>query len=74
MPVRKESDDKDGQALCAHARVSPASISLFSAGAKVPPLFKNNLNFASDKPDQWRAWARQWRGCKLGFVHSEERD
>ena len=37
------------------------------AGAKFPPLFKNNLNFASDKPDQWRAWARQWRGCNWGI-------
>jgi hypothetical protein len=37
------------------------------AGAKFPPLFKNNLNFASDKFDQWRAWARQWRGCNWGL-------
>ena len=37
------------------------------AGAKSPPLFNNNLNFASNKPDQWRAWARQWRGCNWGL-------
>jgi hypothetical protein len=37
------------------------------AGAKFPPLFKNNLNFASDKLDQWHAWARQWPDCNWGL-------
>lgn len=36
------------------------------AGRKFPPLFKDNLNLASNDPEQLRAWENQWPGCNWG--------
>src|ERR1035437_8438657 len=39
------------------------------AGAKFPPLIRNNLEDASSDLDQLRAWETKWKGCNWGLAH-----
>src|ERR1700686_2103141 len=39
------------------------------AGAKFPPLIKNNIEAASNDPEQLRAWEAKWPGCNWGLAH-----
>lgn len=39
------------------------------AGAKYPPLIKDNLEQASNDPAQLEAWEKQWPGCNWGVAH-----
>jgi hypothetical protein len=43
------------------------------AGAKFPPLIKNNLADASNDPKQITAWAKKWPGCNWGLSHKKSR-
>lgn len=38
-------------------------------GKKFPPLIRNNLEDASNDPEQLRAWEAQWPGCNWGVAH-----
>lgn len=44
------------------------------AGAKFPPLVKDNLEGnASNDPKQIAAWSRKWPGCNWGVAHKKSR-
>src|SRR6266446_4334048 len=43
------------------------------AGAKFPPLIKDNLTMASNDPEQIRAWAKKWPGCNWGVAHRKSK-
>lgn len=43
------------------------------AGAKFPPLIKDNLEQASNDPKQIEEWARKWPGCNWGVAHRKSR-
>ena len=38
------------------------------ASKKFPPLFKKNLELASNDPEQLRAWEEKWKGCNWGVA------
>jgi hypothetical protein len=40
-------------------------------GAKFPPTIKDNLNLASNDPEQLRLWEEKWPGCNWGVSHSK---
>jgi len=42
-------------------------------GAKFPPTIKNNLEDASNDPEQLRAWEAQWPGCNWGVAHRKSK-
>lgn len=42
-------------------------------GAKFPPLIKNNLEAASNDPDQLREWEEKWKGCNWGVAHRKSK-
>jgi hypothetical protein len=44
------------------------------AGAKFPPLVKDNLaGNASNDEEQIRAWCRKWPGCNWGLAHKKSK-
>jgi len=42
-------------------------------GAKFPPCIKNNLEDASNDPEQLRKWEAQWPGCNWGVAHRKSK-
>lgn len=42
-------------------------------GKKFPPLIRNNLELASNDPEQLRAWEAQWPSCNWGVAHRKSR-
>lgn len=67
--IQKLSKVKSRQIALDHVAQHPGHfIFPIAAGAKYPPCFKDNLNRASNDPEQIGKWAEQNPGCNWGIA------